>query len=191
MLATLPLALVELDSEMSSNFSSTSLPVACDDISHHSLGGPSHSYRRWDTEYIAKLCGDGPEVEVNLMVQPNCSPHAGTLVSIILAFAFARDLSQKSHLTPTVVIDFADNANAERQVIDGVVYQRGIRTTGDLDKYIHQYYNLLSTLFARYSIPYRTRMEGDLLAAPGVRGQILLSQYGQESPSLQLCMCSV
>jgi hypothetical protein len=24
-----------------------------------------------------------------------------------------------------------------------------------------------------------------------VRGQILLSQYGQESPSLQLCMCSV
>jgi len=111
----------------------------------------------------------GPEVEVNLIIQPNSSPHLGTLSSIALAFSVATHL-KNLNLKPYIMLDLWDNAKGEQCTIDGVVYQRGLRDTGKLFDHLNDYHEVLRTVsnFFGGEVEYRIRMEAEFLSLPRI-----------------------
>ena len=142
--------------------------VAFDGVSHHALGGGSYAFKEEYPQYLSRPpSGKGPKVEINLIIQPNNSPHFGTLFSMTLSFALAREL-QTQGLEPIVILDFWDNAKHEQVLLDGVTYQRGLRSTGRLSDIIQDYYEILVTLKERYQVDYLVRMEDEFLRQDGM-----------------------
>lgn len=136
--------------------------IPYDGVSHHALGGGSYAFKDDYPQYLAKLLKGGPKVEINLIIQPNSSPHFGTLFSMALTFCLAHHLA-KDGLQPTVVLDFWDNAKSEQAEIDGIIYQKGLRTTGKLFDNLADYYEILEYMKKRFNVDYRIRMEQDFL----------------------------
>jgi hypothetical protein len=71
-------------------------------------------------------------------------------------------------MIPTVVLDLCERPNSKRETIDGVIYQKGLRSSGTLHALLPDYYALFRTLQIRYGVPYRVRMESDILATAGM-----------------------
>jgi hypothetical protein len=136
-------------------------------VSHHALGGGSYAFKADYPQYLAKLIRNGPEVEVNLIIQPNSSPHFGTMTSIALAFGLAKHL-QGVGLKPYIMLDLWDNAKAEQRTINGIVYQRGLRDTGKLFTNLADYHDALKTVSKHFgdTVSYRVRMEDEFLSLP-------------------------
>jgi len=141
--------------------------IPYDGISHHALGGPSHTFKQNYTEYISRLITNGPSVDVNIRMQPNSSPHAGTLLSLIFAFSFSRDL-QRIGYNPTVNLDLLDNSNSTIETINALVYQKGLRAAGNLEENLGDFYELAEILGGRYQVPYQVRFERDLMGQKGM-----------------------
>lgn len=156
-------------------------PVALDMVSHHALGGGSYAFGKDFPSYLLTLMpNDTSRVEVNIIIQPNSSPHIGTLCSTTLAFVVAEKIKTFG-LKVLVVCDLWDNAKGDELEIGGVRYQRSLRCTGKLNTYLPEYEHLLSSLSERYDIPYRLRFEEVFLSQAGipevVRGIIQDREY--------------
>jgi hypothetical protein len=143
-------------------------PIAFDLTSHHALGGGSYVYKKDYHLYLQKLLPlKGKRIEVNLVMQPNSSPHLGTLCNMGLTFVVASRMQKLGHEV-LVMIDLSDQGQGEQMDINGVRYQKSLRDTGELAKYLPQYEELLKILSKKYNVKYELRFEEGFLQQPGM-----------------------
>ncbi|KAJ7271176.1 hypothetical protein C8J57DRAFT_1435424 [Mycena rebaudengoi] len=134
--------------------------IAYDGVSHHALGGGSYAYKDNYVGHLTKLISGGPQVVINVIIQPNSSPHFGTLLNLCLADR----LRVQENLEPLVIVDLLDNAKSEELEIDGVIYQRGLRETGKLFDNLPDYLEVLGILKTRFHVDFKSRMEKEFLS---------------------------
>jgi hypothetical protein len=81
-------------------------------------------------------------------------------LNLILAFSFSKGL-QRIGYKPTVDVDLLEKSNSTIEIINRVVYQKGLRAaaSGNLERH---FYELAEILGERYQIPYQVRFEKDL-----------------------------
>jgi hypothetical protein len=140
--------------------------VPFDLASHHALGGGSYVFKQDYPAYLKSLLPEGVrKVEVNIIIQPNSSPHVGTLCSLGLAFAVARKLGDLS-VEPIVRCDLWDQAKGEQMEIDGIQYQRSFNETGKVQQFLPDYQDVLKLLGRRYGVSYDLRLEREFLQQP-------------------------
>ena len=119
------------------------IPIAFDLSSHHTLGGGSYVFKSDYPAYLKTLLPHpNSSVEINIIIQPNCSPHVGTLCSLCLAFIVARRMADPG-LDVRVVCDLWDRAKGEQMTIEGLIYQRSLRDTGKFQQHVSDYHDLL------------------------------------------------
>ncbi|KAK4161328.1 hypothetical protein QBC43DRAFT_323841 [Cladorrhinum sp. PSN259] len=117
-------------------------------------------------------------IVIHAGLQPNNSPHAGTLVVFCLAFAFARDIqsrmiamSEDGVEVPSVSVEitFVDTApvNSECITVDGVQYQRSYRMAGPLG-FADDYHTVLRFLSIWSGIPYTVAFQSDFFSGPSI-----------------------
>lgn len=143
--------------------------IAYDLASRHGLGGGSYVFKSDYPAYLkALLPHPNSTTEINIIIQPNCSPHVGTLCSVGLAFVIARRMADLG-MEVVVMCDLWNRAKGEEMTVDGVVYQRGLHDTGIFQTYLHGYERLLKDLSERYRVRYKVRLEEEflVLSAPG------------------------
>ena len=144
------------------------LLIPCDGVSHHALGGGSYAFMKNYPEYIMSLLPTNiSRTEINISLQPNCSPHIGTLCSLTLTFVLANRL-QKLGLNVLVMCDVRDEAKGEQLEIDGIIYQKSLRATGQLEKYLSEYEDLCRMLASKYGVQHRLRQEEEILCQEGI-----------------------
>ncbi|KAI0403975.1 hypothetical protein F4802DRAFT_268741 [Xylaria palmicola] len=184
---------------------------------HDPLGGGAYAFENGiaepflrallnDEKASAFLCGsDNPRslptrpIVIHAGLQPNNSPHIGTLVVFCLAFAFAREIRGRMKLTAaaeedtspsvTVLITFVDTAPVKDQGIecDGIQYQRSYRDVPDaLDMYITDYQEVLGLLSTWSSVPSNTAFQSDLFSSPSMPSLVdyMISQRAILGPLL-------
>lgn len=144
------------------------LVIPYDGVSHHALGGGSYAFMNDYPEFLMSLLPAGAShTEINISVQPNCSPHFGTLCSLTLTFVLAERL-QKLGLDVRVTCDLRDEAKGEQMEINGIIYQRSLRATGELEKYLPEYEDLCQILATKYGVKHILRQEKDILRQEGI-----------------------
>lgn len=160
-------------SSISTNVSSyvrSAPPIAYDLASHHALGGGSYVFKKDYAKYLQTLLpAEVQRTEVNIIIQPNSSPHIGTMCSLGLAFVVARRLKDLG-MDVIVRCDLWDQAKGEEQIIEGVKYQRSLRSTGGFDEFLPDYVHILGALAKRYDVEYKLRFEEEFLRQPGMPG---------------------
>lgn len=144
------------------------LPIPYDLASHHALGGGSYVFKSNFPEYLkALLPHQNSTTEINIIIQPNCSSHVGTLCSLGLAFVIARKMADLG-LDVVVMCDLWNRAKGEQLTVEGLVYQRGLQDTGQFQTWLPGYEALLKDLSGRYGVQYKMRLEEEFLSMPGI-----------------------
>lgn len=139
-----------------------------DGVSHHALGGPSHVFKERYTEYLAKIMSvQSRNVDLHIVIQPNSSPHIGTMCSLALMFAIGEEF-RSQNISPNIIVDIWDNANAEMFDYGGVVYQKGLRTLERTAAPVHDLTELLESLKKISGIDYQIRSEEEFLRLDGL-----------------------
>ncbi|KAJ6004741.1 hypothetical protein N7540_012540 [Penicillium herquei] len=143
-------------------------PIVYDMASHHAFGGGSYVFEKDYPEYLKSLLPYPEErTEINIIIQPNSSPHTGTLSSLGLPFVVAARMKEIG--TDVVVIcDLWDRAKGEELVLNGIKYQRTLVHTGKFNEHLWEYQEILADLFRIYGIQYRIRLEEEFLKCYGM-----------------------
>jgi len=113
------------------------------------------------------------EIKISIGVQPNGSPHFGTLTSLSLSFSLVKQFKEKGKKV-SVVLEAVDTAPEQNITINGKKYQKSLAYTGSINKYINEYEELLEKL-SLYSggIDFEIRMQGDLLGSSKRGGETI------------------
>ena len=160
-----------MDAEKLSTYDKV-IPIAYDLASHHALGGGSYVFKRDYPLYLKSLLSPQfKRVEVNIIIQPNSSPHIGTLSSLGLAFVVARRL-QDLGLDVIVRCDLWDQARGAQYEINSAKYQQSLRDTGGFQRYLPNYTHILQVLAAQYAVKHHLRLEEEFLQQPEVAGVV-------------------
>ncbi|KAJ8119425.1 hypothetical protein ONZ43_g3616 [Nemania bipapillata] len=153
--------------------------IAYDLVSHHALGGGSYVFKSNYPAYLKTLLSDPEQrTELNIVIQPNCSPHIGALCSLGLTFVVTRRMLDIG-LDVSITCDLWDRANGGQTTIDGVVYQRTLRDVGKFQRFLPDYVEILRILGDTYHVNYRLRLEEEFLSnseIPGVVRDIILKR---------------
>ncbi|KAI1933846.1 hypothetical protein LOZ12_000196 [Ophidiomyces ophidiicola] len=146
----------------------TKIPIAYDLTSHHALGGGSYVFKNDYPAFLKTLVPNpNRRTEINIVIQPNNSPHIGTLCSLSLAFVVAHRLKDLG-MDVLVTCDLWDRAKGSQEKINGIVYQKCLQDTGTLQKYLQDYQEILRSLSRRYGILYKLRLEEEFLKSPEI-----------------------
>ncbi|KAI1816709.1 hypothetical protein GGS20DRAFT_173211 [Poronia punctata] len=138
-------------------------------------------------------------IVIHAGLQPNNSPHIGTIVVFCFAFAFARAMRDRVQTlaaarksTPplvSVLITFVDTAPVSGQAVEsgGIQYQKSHRDTPDaLNLYMGDYKEVLQFLSTRSGIPVNIAFQSDLFSSPAMPSLIyyMISQRATLGPQL-------
>ena len=120
-------------------------------------------------------------IVIHAGVQPNNSPHVGTLVVLCYAFSLARRIRDQmrtkefstDHDLPLVSVEltFVDTAPVKGQgvEIDGIQYQRSYRDVpGALNTYMADYIEVLRLLSTWSDIRFTTAFQSDFFSQPTI-----------------------
>ncbi|KAK0718710.1 hypothetical protein B0T21DRAFT_295630 [Apiosordaria backusii] len=120
-------------------------------------------------------------IVIHAGLQPNNSPHAGTLVVFCYAFSFARWMCGRMQKMAkdagfggklpavSVEITFVDTAPVDGKgvTVDGVQYQRAYRLAGPSD-FTDDYHAVLRFLSRWSGIPYTAAFQSDFFSGPSI-----------------------
>lgn len=124
---------------------------------YNPLGGGSYVYQDSLIQYLHSQLRK-KKVRISVGAQPNSSPHFGTLEVFCLAFSLASTLKNyDSNLEVSVFFEMVDTAPALAKIIDNKKYQISLRQSGEMNKYINQYYEILNQLSTLSNVPYQVR----------------------------------
>ncbi len=120
-------------------------------------------------------------VVVHAGLQPNNSPHVGTLIVFCYAFAIARAIRDRMQSTRaatdatlppvSVEITFVDTApvSGQGEEIDGVQYQRSYRDVSQaLDPFLGDYEEVLQLLSTWSGVPFTVASQANFFAHPAI-----------------------
>ncbi|KAA8900251.1 hypothetical protein FN846DRAFT_147403 [Sphaerosporella brunnea] len=147
-----------------------------DGLVHHPLGSASYVFRDSFIPYLSSYCKQ-KTIKLRVGTQPNGSPHIGTVVTFATAFAIARRLREylsagKNHddddeISVSVCVHFVDTApstfETAREVIDGVTYQKSLRSTREFGTHISPFSQLLDELSSAFEVPHEVLTQDELL----------------------------
>lgn len=137
-----------------------------DGVVHHPLGAGSYVYKTCLREYIlSRIKKD--EIIISIGAQPNSSPHIGTIIVFCLAFALGRSLSNSNRdLKTSVIFEVVDTAPYKTFEINGITYQRSLRSEGNAERYLNRFSELLSNLSRFSGIGYQIRRQEEFNGQP-------------------------
>lgn len=143
---------------------------------YNPLGGGSYVYQDSLLPYLHSQLRK-KVVKISIGAQPNSSPHFGTLEVFCLAFGLANMLkAYDNDLEISVLFEMVDTAPAISKMINNTKYQISLRQSGEMDKYIDQYYEILNQLSELSGIPYKIRGQSDFnkhSSIPGIVKKII------------------
>lgn len=124
---------------------------------YNPLGGGSYVYQDSLIKYLHSQLRKNV-VKISIGAQPNSSPHFGTLEVFCLAFSLANMLKEYDNkLDVSVLFEMVDTAPAITKIVNNTNYQISLRESGEMDKYIDQYYEILNQLSELSGIHYEVR----------------------------------
>lgn len=128
---------------------------------YNPLGGGSYVYQDSLIPYLSSQFRKN-KIRISIGAQPNSSPHFGTLEVFCLAFGVAKMLkNENSKLDVSVFFEVVDTAPAIAKIIYDKKYQISLRESGEMDKYIDQYYEILDNLSKLSNVNYSVRGQQD------------------------------
>ncbi|KAI0878342.1 hypothetical protein GGS24DRAFT_496893 [Hypoxylon argillaceum] len=183
---------------------------------HDPLGGGAYAFQKdlidpvirallYDERLCSPETGNSQSLPARSIVihaglQPNNSPHIGTLVVFSLAFAFAQALrdrmqaiaaAEENTTLPavSVLITFVDTAPVTNQGFEsqGIQYQRSYRDVPEaITKYMADYEEVLGYLSEWSRIPFHKAVQSDLFSNPSMPSLVnyIVSQRDTLGPQL-------
>jgi hypothetical protein len=153
-----------------------------DGLVHHPLGSASYVFRNNFIPYLSGRC-TRKSIKLRIGTQPNGSPHIGTVITFATAFAIARRLreylaakNKDDEISVSVCVHFVDTApstfGSAREVIDGVTYQKSLRSTKELGNHVSSFSQLLEALASLAGVPYEVLTQAELLDDPRMVGVV-------------------
>lgn len=134
-------------------------------ISHHPLGGGTYIFSEKLIHHLNLHCTKS-RIVLHIGCQPNSSLHMGTIISFTVAFFIARKLQQDHNRSVLISLDLVDTAPSDQLTINGLRYQRSLRATREMDKYMPDFIEILDALEKRTGVQYRVRTQADFLGGP-------------------------
>lgn len=133
---------------------------------NHPLGGASYVWKKEYVSYILEQLSKSTtkdEVKISIGIQPNSSPHFGTLTVLSLGFSLARKLKEAGKKASVALEAFGiAPTNSENTAIEGIRYQKNLDHTGEINNYIPEYEELLKELSSYSNVDFEMRDGGDL-----------------------------
>ena len=128
---------------------------------YNPLGGGSYVYQDSLIQYLYGQLRK-KVVKISIGAQLNSSPHFGTLEVFSLAFSLGNILKKYDNgLKISVLFEMVDTAPALAKTVNNNKYQISLRDSGEMDKYIDQYCEILNQLSELSGISYEIRGQGD------------------------------
>lgn len=137
------------------------MKIECNDSVYYPLGGASYVFKEDLLKYIySKLTKK--RLKISIGSQPNSSPHFGTISVFILAFSLAKELTEcYPDIECSILFEVVDTAPGEQIEKNGIFYQKNLKNTGKLDKYMPQFLEILKYLKSKTNINYEIRYQKD------------------------------
>ena len=119
------------------------MQINCDGIVHNPLGGASYMFEKDIIPYILKQYTKDI-IKISVGAQPNSSPHFGTLETIALSFCLARNIMDYDGTKKVIILyEVIETAPGETIIIDNIKYQKSLKFTGKMNKYLNEYKEIL------------------------------------------------
>ena len=140
-----------------------------DNIVHHPLGAGSYIFKDKLSllQHINRHCTKN-RIILRIGCQPNSSPHMGTIINFTAAFFLAQKLQQEFSRHLIISLDIVDTAPSEQLMIGDLRYQRSLRFTRKMDKYMVDFIEILDLLKNCTGVEYRIRTQAEFLQDPYV-----------------------
>ncbi|EEH11255.1 conserved hypothetical protein [Histoplasma capsulatum G186AR] len=158
-----------------------------DGETHHPLGAGSYYFKEHLINYLNDQCSR-PSIALHVGSQPNCSPHIGNLTTFTVTFALAAALRKEFRREVRVKFVYVDSAPSPGQEanINGVIYQRSLKHTGDLEDNQTTFMKVLDQLSQISGIAYDVETQNLWLSHPAFPGvlRIIVAQHEVLGPHM-------
>lgn len=135
--------------------------IECDGIVYNPLGGGSYVFEKDITNFLLNKFNKN-KIVISIGAQPNSSPHFGTLIVFSTAFSLAKKMkAEKPELDISVLFEVVDTAPSETIEIDGVKYQKSLKSTGKIDNNFNDYLEILEFFKQNDKINYTIRFQSE------------------------------
>ncbi len=132
-----------------------------DGVVYYPIGGASDVFEKEIVNHLLTKI-DKDKIKISVGSQPDASLHFGTLTIFNLAFLLAKKISETDKTkTVSVLFEVVDTAPSEIIKIKGKEYQKSIKRTGVLDRYMAQYREILNYLKEKTKINYEIRYQSE------------------------------
>jgi hypothetical protein len=131
--------------------------ISHDSVVHHPLGAASYYFKQNLVEYLLRQC-TRPAITLHVGSQPNSSPHMGNMATFATGFALAAALKDTTEREVKAKFIYVDSAPAPSQdairIINGVMYQKSLRQTGDFQSNQSAFVRVLDRLAELSGVAY-------------------------------------
>ena len=135
--------------------------INCDGIVYNPLGGASYMFEKEIIPYLLMNLSKNL-IKISVGAQPNSSPHFGTLETIALSFGLAKKITEvDSNKKVIILYEVIETAPGEEVIIDGIKYQKNLKTTGKVYTYMKEYIEILDHYKAITGIEYEIRYQNE------------------------------
>ena len=134
--------------------------IKTDGIVRHPLGGASYMFEKEIIPYLLKqLTKD--HIKISVGAQVNSSPHFGTLITIALSYELALQLEKKSNKKASILYEIIETVPGEESTINGLKYQKNLEASGEINKYLDEYIEILNHYSKITGIEYEIRYQSE------------------------------
>lgn len=135
--------------------------INCDGVVYNPLGGASYMFEKEIIPYLLMNLTKNI-IKISVGAQPNSSPHFGTLETIALSFGLAKKITEvDSNKKVIILYEVIETALSEEIIIDGIKYQKNLKTTGKVYTYMKEYIEILDYYKAITGIEYEVRYQNE------------------------------
>lgn len=135
--------------------------IECDDNVYNPLGGGSYVFEKDITNFLLNKFNKN-KVVISIGAQPNSSPHFGTLIVFSTAFSLAKKMKEiKPNLNVSVLFEVVDTAPSETIEINGIKYQKSLKSTGKINNNFDDYLEILEFFKQNDNIDYMIRFQSN------------------------------
>ena len=132
-----------------------------DEKIYYPLGGASYVFEKDILHFLLSKISK-KHIKISIGAQPNSSPHFGTLTVFCLAFATAEILAKTDNTkSSSVLFEVVDTAPSEILIINNLRYQKNLKQSGIIDKFMKDYIEILEHLKLITGINYEIRYQSE------------------------------
>lgn len=135
--------------------------IECEDKVYNPLGGGSYVFEKDIANFLLNKFNKN-KIVISIGAQPNSSPHFGTLIVFSTAFSLAKKMKNiKPGLNVEILFEVVDTAPSETIEINGIKYQKSLKSTGKINNNFDDYLEILEFFGKNDGINYMIRFQSD------------------------------